>query len=381
MADGSKLQTSSPPQGVGMEECDWNFGPSVTATREDGGIRGILTHLMSHMKTLDEGKKVIPLGHGDPSQFECYRVAKEVEDALIRSIHTRKYNGYPPPGGIPDSRRAVAEYLSPGLPYKLAADDVYLTGGCRQAMEVVLAILSRKDANILLPRPGYPLYDVLLAYNGIQARHYNLIPERGWEADLDHVEEIADSNTVAIVLINPNNPCGVVFSHDHLAKLAETAKRLGLLIIADEVYSPMVFGDKPFVPMGLFATIVPVITLGSISKRWLVPGWRLGWIVTCDPRGILKETQITEAIGKYLDLVASPATIVQVKIDMSGFEDLSDDVGFCITLAKEESVIILPGSCLGMKNWMRISFAVSPSLLEEAWDRVESFCQRHAKYT
>ncbi|KAH9312206.1 hypothetical protein KI387_027241, partial [Taxus chinensis] len=289
---------------------------------------------------------------------------------------------------------AVAEYLSLVLPYKLANDDVYLTIGCRQAMEVVLAVLNRKDANILLPRPGYPLYDIFVAYYGIRVRYYNLIPERDWEVDLDQVGAIADSNTVAIVLINPNNPCGVVFSHDHLAKLAETAKRLGLLIISDEVYSPMVFGDRPFVPMGLFATVVPVVTLGSISKRWMVPGWRVGWIVTCDPCGILQDTQIKEAIEKLLNLVSDPATIAQgalpdiikrtpqefygkilqtlshaaeicynrvqkidvlscqfkpqgsmflmVKINISGFEDISDDVEFCSKLVKEESVIILP---------------------------------------
>ncbi|XP_057861798.2 nicotianamine aminotransferase 1 isoform X2 [Cryptomeria japonica] len=415
-----------------MEQCEWNFGPSSVVMGKDmGGIREMLTQLMSQLNP--QGKSIIPLGHDDPSQFECYRPAKVVEDALVEAILSHKYNCYAPGNGLPDSRRAVAEHLSPGLPYKLFEDDVYLTAGFRQTMETIFAVLSRKDANILLPRPSYPLYDVLLAYNDIQARHYNLIPERDWEVDLDQVEAIADSNTVAIVLSNPNNPCGAVFSHGHLAKLAETAKRLGLLIISDEAYSPMVFGNKPFAPMGLFATVVPVVTLGSISNRWLVPGWQLGWIVTCDPHGILKDTQIKEAIGKLLNLVCDPATIAQgalpdilkntpqefygqtlqmlahaaeicynrlqkiivlncqfkpqgslflmVKINTNGFEDINDDFGFCTKLAKEESVIILPGSCLGMKNWIRICFAVPPSLLEEAFDRIESFCQRHTKST
>jgi tyrosine aminotransferase len=185
--------------------------------------------------------------------------------------------------------------------------------------------------------------------------------------------------------------------------------------------------------MGLFATVVPVITLGSISKRWLVPGWRLGWIVTCDPNGILKETKIIEGIRKLLNVVVDPATFAQaalpnilkkttqefyeqtlrtlshaadicynraqkfdvlccqskpqgsmslmIKINIPCFEDLNDDVEFCGKLAKEESVIVLPGSLLGMKNWIRMSFAVSICMLEEAWDRIESFCKRHAKST
>ncbi|ERN06567.1 hypothetical protein AMTR_s00058p00128720 [Amborella trichopoda] len=245
-------------------------------------------------------------------------------------------------------------------------------------------------------------------------------------------EALVDLNTAAIVIVNPINPCGNVFSHEHLSKVAETAKKLRILVISDEVYAHLTFGDRPFVSMGVFGSITPVITLGSISKRWAVPGWRMGWLATCDPNGILKKTNIVQCIKSYLEVSCDPATITQgalphiiektnkeffsnivdmlrqmaeicydavtkipciycptkpeasmfvmVKLDVSQLQGISDDVDFCIKLAREESVILMPGKVLGIPGWLRIAFAVSPHLLEDGLRRIQSFCQRHSKH-
>ncbi|URE39299.1 Nicotianamine aminotransferase [Musa troglodytarum] len=93
--------------------------------------------------------------------------------------------------------------------------------------------------------------------------------------------------------------------------VANAAKRLGIMVIADEVYDHLVFGSNPFVPMGVFGNTVPVLTLGSISKRWVVPGWRLGWIVTSDPNGVFKETKIVDNITTMLNITTDPATFIR----------------------------------------------------------------------
>ncbi|XP_057848997.1 tyrosine aminotransferase isoform X2 [Cryptomeria japonica] len=477
----------------------WNFSPSEALLGNNLlGIRGILEYVMSH--TNPKGKSKIPLGHGDPSHFECFRTSAGAEDALIGSIRSAKNNGDAPAAGLLETRRVVADYLSQGFPYKLSADDVYLTVGCTQGIDFAIKVLGCEGANILLPRPGFPYYDSIMAYEGIEVRYYDLVPERDWEIDLGQVEAIADNNTVAMVIINPSNPCGVVFRRDHLCEVAETARRLHILIISDEVYGHLTFGEKPFTPMGSLASTVPVLSLGSISKRWMVPGWRVGWLATCDPCGILKKTkvhqekiraildwppprnltelrgflglcsyykrfvrgfsqlgapltdltkkgafhwtkeaqqafeklkEVIEGLKNILNVSANPSTYAQaaipqiiekttedfygeilnmlshvaeicynriqkndllfcpakpegsmfvmVKLNTSGFEDIRDDIEFCALLAKEESVIVLPGTALGMKSWIRMTFAVSPSLLEEGLDRIESFCRRHAK--
>ncbi|XP_044465284.1 nicotianamine aminotransferase 1-like isoform X2 [Mangifera indica] len=357
-------------------------------------IREAQEELMKNLNQNDE-RPFIHLAHGDPSAYPCFRTTPLAEDAIVDAVRSAQFNGYPPAAGILPARRAIAEYVSRDLPYKLSEDDVYVTVGGNQAIEIIITALARHGANILLPRPGYPLYEAHAAFSQLEVRHFDLIPEKGWEVDLDAVEALADENTVAIVIINPGNPCGNVFSYQHLKKIAEMAQKLGIFVIADEVYSHLVFGNKLFVPMGEFGSIVPALTIGSISKRWIVPGWRLGWIATNDPCGLLKKTGILESIRNYVNLSSDPATFIQgaipkilentkedffshilhtikedadichskikeipciacpnkpegamsvmVKLNLSLLEGINDDMDFCVKLVKEESVIVLPG--------------------------------------
>ncbi|KAK6241717.1 Aminotransferase [Theobroma cacao] len=393
-------------------------------------VRGVLNMLNDNLNG-DDNKPAIPLGHGDPSVFPCFRTTAIAEDAIVEAVRSAEFNCYSPTIGILPARRAIAAYLSQDISYQLSPDDVYLTVGCNNSIEVIISVLASPSANILLPRPGYPMYESHAAFSNLEVRHFDLVPEKGWQVDLDSVEALADENTVAMVIVNPGNPCGSVFTCQHLKKVAETAKKLGIFVIADEVYGHLTFGSNPFVPMGKFGSIVPVITLGSISKRWIVPGWRLGWIVTCDPNGSLKKSRIAESIRRYLNISADPPTVIQgaipqilektkddffakilkicsqaadicydrlkeipcitcphkpegsmfvmVKLNVSLLEDIDDDMDFCLKLAREESVIVLPGVAVGLKNWLRITFAVEPSTLEEGLGRIKTFYNRHMK--
>ncbi|KAL5564317.1 hypothetical protein UlMin_027481 [Ulmus minor] len=404
-----------------------NGGDKTSATIT---IKGILALLMETIDGKDK-RKVISLGMGDPTTYSCFHTAHVAEIAVVDALQSQKFNGYAPTIGLPQTRRAVAEYLSRDLPYKLTSDDVFVTSGCTQAIDVALAMLAHPGANILLPRPGFPIYGLCASFRHLEVRYFDLLPQNGWEVDLDAVEALADNHTVALVIVNPGNPCGNVYSYQHLEKIAETAKKLRIPVIADEVYGHLAFGEKPFVPMGVFGETVPILTLGSLSKRWLVPGWRLGWFVTTDPTGMFRKPKVIERLKKYFDILGGPATFIQaavpriieqteevfykrttyllkqnsdfccdrikeipcitcphkpegsmavmVKLNVSLLEDISDDIDFCFKLAKEESLIFLPGTAVGLKNWLRITFAADPSSLEEAFRRTKAFYQRHAK--
>nr|APR64143.1 hypothetical protein [Populus tomentosa] len=409
----------------------WGFQANKSlSTASAVTVRGVLNVLLDNLNKEDT-RQLIPLAHGDPSAFPCFRTTTVADEAVVEAVRSAKYNHYAPTVGLLPARRSVADHLNRDLPYKLSSDDVFLTLGCTQAIEITITVLARPGANILLPRPGFPYYEARAAHSHLEARHFDLIPEKGWEVDLDAVEALADENTVAMVVINPGNPCGSVYSYQHLQKIAETARKLGIMVIADEVYGHLTFGNSPFVPMGVFGSIVPVLTLGSISKRWIVPGWRIGWLVASDPNGILQESGVVESIKGCLNISSDPVTFIQgaipqiidnttedfftkinnilreaadicyekiqdipcitlphkpegsmfvmVKLNLSSLEGIGDDMDFCLKLAKEESVMILPGTAVGMKNFLRITFAIEPSALEVGLERLKAFYGRHAK--
>uniref|UniRef100_A0A803LVH8 Aminotransferase class I/classII large domain-containing protein n=1 Tax=Chenopodium quinoa TaxID=63459 RepID=A0A803LVH8_CHEQI len=340
-------------------------------------IKGIIGLIMSQIDEDDE-KEVISLGMGDPTAYSCFTTSNVAMEGVVDALSSAKFNGYAPTQGLPQTRKAIADYLSHDLPYNLTKEDVFVTSGCTNAIDIALSILARPGANILVPRPGFPIYQLCASFRQLEVRHFNLLLARSWEVDLDAVETLADENTVAIVVINPGNPCGNVYSIQHLLRIAEIAKKLGIIVIADEVYGHLAFGKNPFVPMGTFGSIAPVLTLRSLSKRWLVPGWRLGWLAVTDPTAIFKQPKVMERLKKFFDIYGGPPTFVQVKLNLSLLKDISDDIDFCFRLAKEESVVILPGVAVGMKDWLRITFAVEPASLEEAIRRINSFCSRHA---
>lgn len=155
-------------------------------------------------------------------------------ESIREALDSYKWNGYGPSGGHPDARKAVAEYVSPHQGY-VTPNDIILTSGCSSALDMCLTALGSSGDNILCPRPGFSIYSTLSEGMGIDIKHYDLIAEKNWEIDLQHLESLIDDRTAAIVITNPSNPCSSVFSKEHLIKILQIAERHRLPIIADEV--------------------------------------------------------------------------------------------------------------------------------------------------
>jgi aspartate/methionine/tyrosine aminotransferase len=155
---------------------------------------------------------------------------------------------------------------------------VLITTGTSEGIELVLNALVDEGDEVLVPLPTYPLYTAVIAKIGAQARYYRTDPQRDWQPDIDHVRSLVTPRTRVLVTIDPNNPTGAVYSPTARRALIEIADEHGLTILADEVYGDLDF-DGPAPLLSTLDRDAAIISLSSLSKAYLAPGWRAGWLV------------------------------------------------------------------------------------------------------
>jgi len=135
------------------------------------------------------------------------------------------------------------------------------------------------------------------------------LPEKSWEVDLKHLESLIDDNTGALLVNNPSNPCGSVYSKEHLLDIVNICDKHHIPIISDEIYGDMVFSGKVFYPIATLSKTTPVLAVGGLSKIYLVPGWRLGWVLIHNRNNLFKEVKV--GLIKLSQLILGASTIVQ----------------------------------------------------------------------
>src|ERR1051325_232261 len=205
-------------------------------------------------------------------------------EAVYKAMRDGK-NGYAPSSGIREALDAIrGEAERKGISN---IQDVFVTSGVSETVDICLAALVNPGENILTPSPDYPLYSAVLAKLGIDLNTYDLNEDDGWQPDLLDVNRKISPRSRAIVLINPNNPTGSVCSRRMLESIAELARRHNLVIFADEIYDKLILDDDQHVSIAAIAPDVPVVTFGGLSKNYLCPGWRIGWgVVSGDANAV-----------------------------------------------------------------------------------------------
>ncbi len=235
-----------------------------------------IRQVVAEARTVEaQGTRVRYLNIGDPVAFG-FNTPPHLIEAVSRAMREGR-NTYMPSPGIPEAREAVAQdYRVRGVP--VAADRVLITSGTSEGIELALNAIANEGDEVLVPSPTYPLYTAVLAKIGAVPRYYRTDPDRQWQPDLDHMRSLIGPRTRAIVSIDPNNPTGAVYPAATRRAIIELAERHGLVILADEVYGDLGFdGSVPL--LGTLDLDAPIISFSSLSKAYLAPGWRAGWMV------------------------------------------------------------------------------------------------------
>ena len=238
------------------------------------GVEYAIRDIVSAAREVENtGKPVAYLNIGDPVQFG-FQPPDNVKQALINAIQNGE-NYYGPSDGLPELRHAIArKENAKGL--DVGSEQVLITNGVSEALDMVISSIVEDGDEVLLPGPYYPPYASYVRLHGATPIEFAVDLENGIP-DIDDIRSKISSKTVAICLISPNNPTGLIFNENSLKQLVDVANEYGLYIICDEIYDQIIYDEK-FVGIGKVAKDSPVILLNGFSKVHLMTGWRIGYI-------------------------------------------------------------------------------------------------------
>ena len=388
-----------------------------SAKRTEGVTYAIRDIVVLASEVASTGKEMLYLNIGDPNIYD-HRTPEHVVEATYKAMRDNK-NGYSPSSGIPealDSIRRDAERK--GIKN---IHDVFITTGASEAIELCLTALADAGENILLPTPGYPLYTAIQSKLELIGNPYYMDENNNWEPDIDDIKKKINSKTRAIILINPNNPTGTVYSEATLKKIIDVALEYNLIIFADEIYDKLIFDGKKHTSIASLNDEVPVITFSGMSKNYVVPGWRIGWGIASGNKAKMQDFlnalnkllrarlcanhpmqyaipaaldgdqshlhSMIDTLEKRRDIamnkLATIPGISLVKPEGAFYAfasiDVDDDMKFCAELIKETGVVVVPGGGFGQKpgtQHFRIVILPPPNVLDKAFMRIAEFYEK-----
>ncbi len=250
--------------------------PAIPVAGRIGGFVYAIRNIVTEARKVEAaGRNVRYLNIGDPITFG-FETPPHLITAVERAMRNGQ-NGYAPSVGILPAREVGRSRMRPPRDADHArsrGDHIGHIGGNRAGAYRALA---ESGDEVLVPVPTYPLYTAVLAKIGARAVFYRTDPSRGWLPDVDHVRSLVTPATRALVVIDPNNPTGATYSNDVRRELVDLADRHNFPLLADEVYADLAF-DGPVPALASLNPDAPVISFSSLSKAYLAPGWRAGWM-------------------------------------------------------------------------------------------------------
>ena len=238
--------------------------------------------VLEHAKQLeDDGHRILKLNIGNPAPFG-FEAPAEILTDMIGNLPSAV--GYSDSKGILSARRAVAQYYQTKPIPGIGVEDIYLGNGVSELIVMALQAMLDNGDEVLIPAPDYPLWTAATSLAGGRAVHYLCDEQSDWFPDVDDLESKITDRTKAMVIINPNNPTGSVYSREVLERMVEIARRHQLIIMSDEIYDKILYDGAEHYSAATLAPDLFCLTFNGLSKSYRVAGFRSGWLALSGPK-------------------------------------------------------------------------------------------------
>ncbi|MDC0213697.1 pyridoxal phosphate-dependent aminotransferase [Gammaproteobacteria bacterium] len=222
------------------------------------------------------GREVIKLNIGNPAPFG-FNAPDHILSEVANNIHHSQ--GYSDSKGLITAREAVVEYYTELGVMNVNAEDIYIGNGVSELVVLALQGLINNGDEVLIPSPDFPLWTAATSLCGGRPIHYLCDEQMSWQPSIEDIKKKITNNTKALVLINPNNPTGSVYSEATIKELIDIARVNNLVLFADEIYDKIIFDDHRYIPTASLADDLLIITFSGLSKSYRVAGFRTGWMM------------------------------------------------------------------------------------------------------
>lgn len=269
----------------------------------------------------EEGYQILKLNIGNPAPFG-FNAPDEILYDVIHNLSNAQ--GYSDSKGLFSARKAIMQECQKlGIP-DVTIDDIYLGNGVSELITMSMQALLNNGDEVLIPAPDYPLWTASVSLAGGTPVHYLCDESADWFPDIKDIESKISARTRALVIINPNNPTGVVYSEQILLDIIELARKHNLILFADEIYSKIIYDDAKFIPLASLSDDVFTVSFNGLSKSYRLAGFRSGWMILSGPKELAKSYIEGLEILTNMRLCANVPAQFAVQTALGGYQSINE---------------------------------------------------------